>query len=179
MHMSQLNQFGALTTMMQDRMAQAFNGLSPRAASILITLRSRGALAISRIGAIAGIAQPTATRLIDGLEKSGHVERLPRDGRVVVVALTETGTEAAEKLQRARLDVVQRFIDPLDPHEREMLGGLIEKMIVANTESRTDARTTCRYCDHSVCHGDACPINRRATELESRRQAAQQSRSEQ
>ena len=159
------NQLAALGTLLQDRMELTFEDVSPRAASILLTLLSRGALPISRTAEIVGISQPTATRLVDGLQNRGLVRREPRAGRVVIVSLTTAGRETAGRFQRARANVARQLAKPLATRERELLAGFVDKILYA-AAGRTAARTTCRYCDHGVCQGDGCPINRRAGEIE-------------
>ncbi len=160
------NQLGALGVLIQDRMDRVFGDLSPRASSLLITLRCRGPLTVSILAVIVAVSQPTATRLIGGLEKRGYVRRAARDGRNVTVSLTSPGRERAESLQTMRAGVASAMVQPLEGKEREALERLIEKILYAATESRAAARTSCRYCDHGVCGGDDCPINRRATEIE-------------
>ena len=166
MHVKWENQLAALGTLLQDRMELTFEDVSPRAASILLTLLSRGALPISRTAEIVGISQPTATRLVDGLQNRGLVRREPRAGRVVIVSLTTAGRETAGRFQRARANVARQLAKPLATRERELLAGFVDKILYAAAAGRTAARTTCRYCDHGVCQGDGCPINRRAGEIE-------------
>ena len=166
MHIEQENQLAAFGTLLQDRLEQAFEDVSPRAASILLTLLSRGALPISRTAEIVGISQPTATRLVDGLQNRGLVRREPRAGRVVTVSLTRAGRQTARRFRRARANVARQLAEPLATRERELLAKFVDKILYAATTGRAVARTTCRYCDHGVCQGDGCPINRRAGEIE-------------
>ena len=160
------NQLAALATLVQDRMELDFEALSPRAASILMTLLNRDTLPVTRIAAIVGIAQPTATRLIDGLQGQALVRREARDGRVVMVALTARGRKAAKGLEDARREIVRGLLEPLGLREQALLAKLVDKLLYGATGSRSEARTTCRYCDHGLCRGAACPVNRRATEIE-------------
>jgi DNA-binding MarR family transcriptional regulator len=61
-------------------------------------LRSAGALPVSELAASAGVAPPTATRMLDALVREGVVRRTPceDDRRVVRVALTAAGRVAVE-----------------------------------------------------------------------------------
>lgn len=166
MHMLLVNQFAALVTLINDRLDQSFGNLSPRAASALLTLLNRGSLDVSTLARVVGVTQPTATRLIDGLEKRGLSERCPRDGKAVLVRLTSAGRTQAEQLQSVRQACVEEMLKDLSGREQRVLTRLIDKLLFAGTKGRAHARTTCRYCNHGACSGEACPINRKATQLE-------------
>ena len=160
------NHLAALATLIQDRVAADFGDSSPSAGALLLTLLNRGRLTVSAIAAILGISQPTATRLIEGLEKRGLVRRGERDGRQVPVTLTRSGRSAAKMLQGKRAAAVAELTASLGPEDRETLGRLVAVVLHGAARSRAFARTTCRFCDHGLCRGDDCPVNRRATELE-------------
>ncbi len=166
MHMLLENRIAAFATMLQDRMEQSFDDLSPRAASVLLTLLNRGPRVVGRIAEIVGTSQPTATRLINGLEKNQLVQRRSRNGRNVIVSLTEPGKKIARRIERRRSNLVGGMISVLTAPERATLAELVDKLLFANTLDRAHARTTCRYCDHGRCQSDRCPVNRRATEIE-------------
>ncbi len=57
---------------------------------------------MSEVADALGVAQSTATRLVEPLVAEGHVERRPApdDGRAVVVCLTDKGQQAAAELSR-------------------------------------------------------------------------------
>lgn len=167
MHMNiEANRVVTLASLVQDRMTGAFEDVSASGAALLLTLLNRGELTVTALADILGVAQPTATRLIDGQQRLGLVRRAGKAGREVRVALTAKGRRRADGLQRARADAAAALLAPLTSAERRALGGLVHKLLYHATESRAFARHTCRYCDHDVCRGRHCPINRRATELE-------------
>src|SRR5258707_7950033 len=60
-------------------------------------LESGGALPVGALASAAGVSPPTATRMLDCLERARLVERSRREGdrRVVLVALTPAGLRAA------------------------------------------------------------------------------------
>jgi DNA-binding MarR family transcriptional regulator len=76
-------------------------------AALLRMLRRVGPLAISAIGTRLGVTRQAARKLADGLQQRGYATdaRSLRDGRVVVVTLTEAGAAYADAL----LDVVVRL----------------------------------------------------------------------
>jgi DNA-binding MarR family transcriptional regulator len=76
------------------------------------------------------------TRLLDGLEKAGYVERgtCESDRRVVYAVLTETGLEklrTASKSHVAQID--ELFAERLTEDELETLAGLLEKLGDSNS----------------------------------------------
>lgn len=162
------NQVAAFTTLLSDKLEASYGGLSPRAASVLLTLQNRRKLDVTTLASIIGTTQPTATRLLDNLEKSGFVARGLKEGRNVSLVLSGQGLTKAKELARARLVVVAELLDGFSDDERTTLTSLIEKLVFTGTHDRAHARTVCRYCDHTVCQRDACPISRKATLVESR-----------
>ncbi|MDX0551937.1 MarR family transcriptional regulator [Sinorhizobium medicae] len=71
------------------------------------------------------------THRLDRLEKAGLIrrEKAPRDGRSVHVVLTQEGAARAEQAFRADMANERRFLEPLDAQERQMLAGLLRKLI--------------------------------------------------
>ncbi|MFS2180286.1 MarR family winged helix-turn-helix transcriptional regulator [Rhizobium pisi] len=71
------------------------------------------------------------THRLDRLEKAGLIrrERSPRDGRSVLVALTEAGAALAEKAIRTDMASEASFLQGLDARERETLAALLRKLI--------------------------------------------------
>ena len=70
------------------------------------------------------------TRLLDGLERSGFVERAScaNDRRVVYAVLTEPGLEKLRDASRSHVRQIDEFFtERLGPEELESLAGLLEK----------------------------------------------------
>src|SRR4029077_19759497 len=65
----------------------------------VLSILREGPRRITELTELQGIAQPTMTLLVTRLQEKGWVdrERLPDDGRVVMIRLTETGVAAQEK----------------------------------------------------------------------------------
>jgi MarR family transcriptional regulator, organic hydroperoxide resistance regulator len=94
-------------------------------------------LPVGEVALAAGVAAPTATRMLDHLQRAGIVRRAhsTRDRRVVTVALT---TQGHQLLARKRAQVAEKrrtLHDSLTPSEREQaerllrrLAGLIEEL---------------------------------------------------
>jgi DNA-binding MarR family transcriptional regulator len=160
------NKLGALSVLLSDAMAGALGGLSPTAAALLLTLYYRPGLTGTELAQVAGIAQPTASRVLDGLVHHGWVQRRARTGRTMLLRLTPLGRRQAQSLQAARLRAMDGLVDGLPARDRAAFEQLVDTVLASTTTSRAQARTTCRLCDHAVCDGPLCPIGTRATELE-------------
>ena len=97
---------------------------------LLEALRARPRLPVSELAASAGVAPPTATRMLDALVRDGLAERTPcqQDRRVVHIALTPEGREAvhaaAERVAAGRA----RVRDQLSPAEQEQAAALLRRL---------------------------------------------------
>lgn len=159
------NKLGAFGVLLTDALENALGGLSPSASALLLTLYYRPGLTATELAHIAGIAQPTASRVLDGLVQRGWLQRQSRTGRTTPLLLTPPGQEQAQSLQTARLRAMDRLVACLPERDRAAFGRLLDTVLAATTTSRAQARTTCRLCDHAACDGPLCPIGTRATEL--------------
>src|SRR5262249_55163871 len=79
--------YGLITVAIRNRERD----VSLTSASTMSTLDRTGPMRLTDLAAIEGVAQPSMTSLVTGLERSGLVERRPdpNDRRVVLVALAE------------------------------------------------------------------------------------------
>ncbi len=172
--MSNANTLGALGLLVSDAMAQVLGNVSGSAAALLLTLHYRPGITATELADVAGITQPTTTRVLDGLARRGWVKRQSRNGRRTPLRLTSTGRRRAQSLQAARLQALEGLLAGLPKQDQAVFERTLAKLLADATVSRSFARTTCRLCDHRVCDGPSCPIGTRATELE--RQAAARER---
>ena len=88
------------------------------------------ALPLCELAERAGIAAPTATRIIDGLEREGTLdrERSPEDRRTVLVSLTPKGQRVLKRKHRELTERRQRLYEQLDPTEREQSERLLRHL---------------------------------------------------
>lgn len=65
------------------------------------------------------------TTLVDGLEASGKVRRVPdpTNRRVIRIEVTAEGREALRELRGARRSAAEEILAPLTDEQREILGG--------------------------------------------------------
>ncbi|MFB7327424.1 MarR family winged helix-turn-helix transcriptional regulator [Streptomyces sp. NPDC056190] len=71
------------------------------------------------------------TTLVDGLEASGKVRRVPdpANRRVIRIELTDDGRKALGELRRARRAAAEEILAPLTGEQRETLGGLLDTLV--------------------------------------------------
>ncbi|MDJ0463701.1 MarR family transcriptional regulator [Streptomyces sp. H27-C3] len=71
------------------------------------------------------------TTLVDGLEASGRVRRVPdpTNRRVIRIELTDTGRTTLGSLRSARRDAAEEILAPLTAAQREVLGGLMSTLV--------------------------------------------------
>ena len=76
-----------------------------------------------------GVTRPNITKLVDGLERCGLVERLPHpaDRRMVQAHLTPEGERIAREALPGRAERIERLWAALDEDELETLIGLLRR----------------------------------------------------
>lgn len=81
------------------------------------------------------------TSLVDGLEASGRVRRVPdpANRRVVRIELTDAGRDTLRQLRIARRAAAEDILAPLTAEQREVLGGLLSALVDGNADGSTDA----------------------------------------
>jgi DNA-binding MarR family transcriptional regulator len=78
------------------------------------------------------------TTLVDGLEASGKVRRVPdpTNRRVIRIELTDDGRKALRELRGARRSAAEEILAPLTDEERAVLGGLLDTLVDGVPERR-------------------------------------------
>jgi DNA-binding MarR family transcriptional regulator len=91
------------------------------------------ALTMGELSNALAVPLSTATRITNWLVANNFVERLPdpEDRRVVRVALTETGKELHQTLEKYTEEQVEKVLDSLSAEEQVMLLTLIGKVFSA------------------------------------------------
>src|SRR4051794_382450 len=88
-----------------------FGGSAPAA---LVTIAAYPGKSVEELGAVLGLTQPGATRLIDRLERAVLVRRQGGQGRRQAVHATSLGESAVTSLLDARHRALARLLEPLD-----------------------------------------------------------------
>src|SRR5262245_15108428 len=96
---------------------QTLGGLSLAQYQLLEALRVEDELTVGVLAEAAGIAAPTATRMLDCLERDGHITRRhsESDRRSVLIALTPSGREAVEEAHDQVRAWRRRVYEALEP----------------------------------------------------------------
>jgi DNA-binding MarR family transcriptional regulator len=97
---------------------------------LLEPLRDGSELPVGELAEAAGVAPPTATRMLDCLARDGYVMRRHSeiDRRSVLVSLTAEGEEAVEIAHEHVEAWRVRLLDSLEPAEREQAAVLLERL---------------------------------------------------
>ena len=124
----------------RQRQALAVRGFDPfrRGDGAWVRILAEGPLTIGEVAAVIGQTPQNATRVADGLEQRGYVERILDDGdrRRVVLQLTPLGhgyaeafTEVVEDLERE----VAALVDHADLHGAHRVLGTIVDALAAGS----------------------------------------------
>jgi DNA-binding MarR family transcriptional regulator len=163
------NLLGALSLVVTDRMADAMAVAGGRpesaAAALSALLHFLDRPTVDRLRQVLGLTSSGTVRLVDRMVESGYVERGPgADGRSTSVLLTAAGRVAAEQVAAARAAVLLGALEGLSPAEREMLRGLVSKVVAGLIRGPGAVRWICRLCDIGICRGgeEGCPVGNAA-----------------
>jgi DNA-binding MarR family transcriptional regulator len=85
---------------------------------------------VGELAEAAGVAAPTATRMLDGLERAGIVERRPSDSdrRAVTVRLTAKGRRLTDRRRQLVAEKREALYASLSPSERRQVERLLRRL---------------------------------------------------
>ena len=109
---------------------QPLEGLSVPQYHLLEPLRDADELTVGVLAEAAGVAAPTATRMLDCLARDGHVARRhsESDRRSVLVSLTPAGRVAVGAAHEQITAWRRRVFESLEPAEREQAAALLSRL---------------------------------------------------
>lgn len=115
---------------------QPLEGLSLPQYHLLEALRDAEELTVGVLAEAAGVAPPTATRMLDCLARDGYVARRhsETDRRSVLVSLTPSGLSAVEAAHQQVSAWRRRVLESLEPEEREQAAALLMRLSQAMEE---------------------------------------------
>jgi DNA-binding MarR family transcriptional regulator len=158
------NVLGALALVVADRTTDAVAaaaGASVTAGAALSALHHfLDRPTIDMVRRVLGLTPSGAVRLVDRLAEAGYVTRGPgTDGRSRTVTLTAKGRRAAERVARARAEVLTGALAVLSPAARQALGALLGRLFTGLVRGPGATRWICRLCDTTACGRDQghCP----------------------
>jgi len=99
------------------------SGLTPARLSALSVLVFAGPRSIGRLADADGVASPTMTRIVDGLERLGLAVRSthPDNGRISLVSATPAGRSLMLRAARRRAASIAAGLASLPRNEREAI----------------------------------------------------------
>jgi DNA-binding MarR family transcriptional regulator len=95
---------------------------SPRLSALSVVVYA-GPIGIGALATAEGVAAPTMTRLVDGLERDGYVRRRadPADARGVLVEATATGRRVLTRGRRQRVETLAAGLATLSSDELQQV----------------------------------------------------------
>lgn len=110
--------------------------LTPAQYYLLLALSHQRGLGVGDMAAAAGCTSPTATRMLDGLERDGVVVREPssEDRRRTVVSLTAKGKRLLAQQRRENEKKKQRLYDQLSSVERRETENALRRLASVITD---------------------------------------------
>ncbi len=96
----------------------------------VLSILTEGPRKITELAELEGIAQPTMTLLVKRLQEKAWVRRegLPKDGRVVLISLTEVGSTAQEKFRAQFLAALRADLQELSDQQLRELSAATETL---------------------------------------------------
>jgi len=96
----------------------------------IMTLSEQSPVRLSQLSKKLQISAPTVTGIVDRLERSGFVERIPdnKDRRVINVDLTAKGRQIAKKLKMTLKTKWKGLLSKLPSHDQNNYVGILRKI---------------------------------------------------
>lgn len=107
-------------------------GITPAQSRLLRTLAHYGSPPrMADLAERLEVVPRAVTTLVDGLEASGKVRRMPdpANRRVTRIELTDEGRSTLRELRGARHSAAEEILAPLTEKERQVLGVLLDTLI--------------------------------------------------
>jgi DNA-binding MarR family transcriptional regulator len=165
------NLLGALSLSIADRTADAVGEAAGQSESAAVALSALYHFldqpSVDMLRRVLGLTPSGTVRLVDRLERAGHVVRRPgRDGRSVSLALTPSGRRAAARVTAARGEVLEDVLAVLSPDERDAFELMLARVLPGLIRGPGAVRWMCRLCDMRACGRDEgrCPVANAARE---------------
>ncbi len=121
------------------RTADSALGVPPGQLSALSVLVFGGERTIAQLAEAEGVASPTMTRIVDGLEHAELAQRRPHptDARATLVRATRKGRQVMERGRTRRVEVIASLLDRLPEADLRAIERAANAITVA---LRADAR---------------------------------------
>jgi len=105
--------------------------LTPAQLFVLMFLEEHPVCRLGDISREMDIAPPTATGIVDRLERDGYLRRVPdeEDRRAVNISLTEKGVKFLKEMRRKKYERTCRILNMLTPEDRENYVRILKKLL--------------------------------------------------
>ena len=106
-------------------------GLEPGQPWVLEALAERGEATQSELAQALGVSQPTASRVLARMERSGWIVRRPHphDQRATLHVLTARGRGVLPEVERCWAGLDAEVLGPISGGERAQLEGWVERLL--------------------------------------------------
>ena len=165
------NLLGALSLAVTDRTSAAVGGAAGQSESAAVALSALHHFlddpSVDLLRQVLGLTPSGTVRLVDRLQDAGYVTRREgRDGRSVSLRLTASGRRVAERVSRARGEVLENALSRLAPAERRAFDNVVSRVLVGLIRGPGATRWICRLCDTTACgrQDGRCPVANAARE---------------
>jgi len=134
-------------------------------AAALATLHQYPGLTVEALRRCLGISQPATVRTVDALQDRNLVVREPgKDRRSIALKLTSAGHGEAQRVLRARADVLTTVVADLGEPDRAVLEHALEQVLTRLTTDPQRGDEICRLCDIPACPQQRCPVEQKVQE---------------
>jgi DNA-binding MarR family transcriptional regulator len=114
---------GAIHLLRGLRSVDRLTGLTPARLSALSVLVFGGPCSLGRLAKTEGVAGPTMTRIVDGLEAAGLARRTahPDSARSVLISATDEGSRLMQEAADRRVAAIVAALDTMRPRKRDRI----------------------------------------------------------
>jgi DNA-binding MarR family transcriptional regulator len=97
---------------------------------LLLYLKLQGGAKVSEVGRMMMVSTPTASRMVNALQRAGLVkkEKSPRDQRAAVLTLTRRGSKLVERVRERQNDFLISLLHDIPDRDLEAFLRVIEMM---------------------------------------------------
>lgn len=142
-----------LTRVLQfrDRDCLCARDISVTQCHALDALVVNGPLTLNDLSATLYVDKSTASRVVDGLQRKGYVQRNrnPSDGRSILLGVTPAGEELCRGIREDLLEDCKRLLADFEPEVRVALTRLIHRLAEAAAARVETAGGTCCRIDRA------------------------------
>lgn len=98
---------------------------------VLLALRDGGALQVSEIAALLGVAAATTSQMLSAMEEKGWLQRgmLPQDRRRHQATLTPAGRDLVQQMEARRRKRFAQLLAQMSPEERARLVAMANRVV--------------------------------------------------